>query len=178
MVKNEGKPISIPPQFAIHQTDPTSILIEAIIPADKPAEFDDAFDVYSKKESDNDQWTKVQRIFSFRSSPSLTLFSYFQIGTIEKDHLNLTMTDLAENTSYGFKIINQSSLDEENNVVQQFNFETASGKFSSVTPISNPVFAFLVKLYDPSVFLKKIEQSLENVVNGVMRAGKKSEISC
>ena len=60
MVKNEGKSISVPPQFAIHQTDPTSILIEAIIPADKPADFDDLFDVYSKKESDNDQWTKVQ----------------------------------------------------------------------------------------------------------------------
>lgn len=36
-------------------------------------------------------------------------------------------------------------------------------------------FVFLVKLYDPSMFLKKIEQSLENVVNGVMRAGKKYE---
>jgi hypothetical protein len=30
----------------------------------------------------------------------------------------------------------------------------------------------LVKLYDPSLFLEKIHQSLENVVNGVMRAGK------
>jgi len=29
----------------------------------------------------------------------------------------------------------------------------------------------LVKLYDPSLFLQKIEQSLESVVNGVMRAG-------
>lgn len=59
VVKNEGKPISVPPQFAIHQTDPTSILIEAIIPTDKPADFDDLFDVYSKKETDKDQWTKV-----------------------------------------------------------------------------------------------------------------------
>ena len=60
MVKNEGKTASVPPQFAIHQTDPTSILIEAIIPTDKPASFEDLFDVYSKKETDDDQWTKVK----------------------------------------------------------------------------------------------------------------------
>ncbi len=37
------------------------------------------------------------------------------------------MKNLDENTSYVFKIVNQSSLDEEDNVIQQFNFETASG---------------------------------------------------
>lgn len=61
VVKNEVKTPVPPPQFAIHQTDPTSVLIEAIIPSDKPASFEDVFDVYSKKETTDDQWTKVYR---------------------------------------------------------------------------------------------------------------------
>lgn len=63
MVKNEGKTASVPPQFAIHQTDPTSILIEAILPTDKPAAFEDLYDVYSKKETGDDQWAKVTPFF-------------------------------------------------------------------------------------------------------------------
>jgi len=51
----------------------------------------------------------------------------FKIGTIDKDHLNLTMKNLSENTAYVFKIHNQNSPDEENNIIQQFQFETASG---------------------------------------------------
>jgi len=44
-------------------------------------------------------------------------------------------------------------------------------KFSLL--IININFYFIpVKQYDPSLFLEKIEQSLENVVNGVMQAGK------
>lgn len=152
VVKNEAKTLASPPQFAIHQTDPTSVLIEAIIPSDKPASFDDVFDVYSKQETADDQWTKV--------------------GTIDKDHLNIIMKNLSENTSYVFKIVNQSSSDEQNNVIQQFNFEIASGLFTKFLKSKNKILSIiLVKLYDPSLFLAKIEQSLESVVNGVMRAG-------
>jgi len=59
VVKNEAKIPVPPPQFAIHHTDPTTILIEAIIPTDKPASFEDIFDVYSKKETTDDEWTIV-----------------------------------------------------------------------------------------------------------------------
>ncbi len=59
MVKDEVKTRHPPPQFAIHQTDPTSVLIEAIVPTDKPVVFDDVFDVYSKKETPDSEWTKV-----------------------------------------------------------------------------------------------------------------------
>jgi hypothetical protein len=59
VVKNEAKIPVPPPQFAIHHTDPTTILIEAIIPTDKPASFQDVFDVYSKKETTDDEWTIV-----------------------------------------------------------------------------------------------------------------------
>jgi hypothetical protein len=59
VVKNEVKTPVSPPQFVIHQTDPTSVLIEAIISTDKPASFDDIFDVYSKTETTDDDWTKV-----------------------------------------------------------------------------------------------------------------------
>jgi hypothetical protein len=45
------------------------------------------------------------------------------------------MKNLAENTSYVFKIVNQSSSDEENNVTQQFNFEIASGLLNIFFPI-------------------------------------------
>ncbi|CAF0927437.1 unnamed protein product [Rotaria sordida] len=135
LVKDEAKKRVPPPQFAIHQTDPTSVLIEAIVPTDKLASFEDVFDVYSKKDTANDDWTKV--------------------GTINKDHLTMTIKDLAENTAYAFKIHNQALplSDAENNIIQQFKFETAA-----------------VKLYDPSLFLKKLEQSLESVVGGVMKA--------
>ena len=114
VVKNEAKTPAPPPQFAIHQTDPTSVLIEAIIPSDKPASFDDVFDVYTKKETTDDQWTKV--------------------GSIDKDHLNIVMKNLAENTSYAFKIVNQASSDEQN-IIQQFNFETASGLIHTILQI-------------------------------------------
>jgi hypothetical protein len=35
-------------------------------------------------------------------------------------------------------------------------------------------YSISVKQYDPALFLEKIERSLENVVNGVMQAGKTS----
>lgn len=134
-LKKQAKPPAPPPQFAIHQTDPTTVLIEAIVPSDKPVSFEDVFDVYSKKETveGGEDWVKI--------------------GTIDKDHLNLTMKNLSENTAYVFKIHNQNSPDEENNIIQEFQFETQS-----------------VNIYDPSIFLEKVQQSLENVVNGVMRA--------
>jgi hypothetical protein len=60
VVKNEIKTPAPPPQFAIHQTDATSVLIEAIVSTDKPVLFEDVFDVYSKRETINDdEWIKV-----------------------------------------------------------------------------------------------------------------------
>ena len=47
-----------PPQFAIHQVDPTSVFIEAILPAEQVATFEDIFDIYSKTDTEDDQWTK------------------------------------------------------------------------------------------------------------------------
>jgi hypothetical protein len=61
VVKDEVKVSVPPPQFAIHQIDPTTVLIETVIPTDKSALFEDTFDVYSKKETSNDEWTKVHR---------------------------------------------------------------------------------------------------------------------
>ncbi|UJR13707.1 hypothetical protein I4U23_000718 [Adineta vaga] len=135
LMKNEIKSTAPPTQFAVHQTDPKTVFIEAILPSNKPALFDDIFDVYSKKDILDDDWVKV--------------------GTIDKDHLSMTVKNLSENTAYTFKIHNQSTplSDDQTNIVQEFNFETAS-----------------VKLYDPSIFLEKVEQTLENVVNGVMQA--------
>lgn len=49
----------VPPQFAIHQIDPTSVFVEAVVPADRPASFDDVFDIYARKESTDDEWVKV-----------------------------------------------------------------------------------------------------------------------
>ncbi|CAF1950596.1 unnamed protein product [Rotaria magnacalcarata] len=133
-ITDEAKTRAPPPQFAIHQTDATSVLIEVIVSSDKSATFEDVFDVYSMKETDDDEWTKV--------------------ATMDKDHLSTTIKNLEENTAYTFKIHNQKLplSEEQNNIMQQFKFETAS-----------------VKLYDPSLFLEKFEQSLENVVKGVMR---------
>lgn len=124
-----------PPQFAIHQVDPTRVFIEAILSKDQLERFDQIYDVYSKTDTENDQWTKI--------------------GTIDKEHLNLNIENLQENTAYTFKFDNRlsPSMDNQNNVVQEFQFQTAS-----------------VKQYDPSLFLEKVEQSLENVVNNVMRA--------
>lgn len=45
--------------------------------------------------------------------------------------------------------------------------------FFSLNNKSLGEFFISVKKYDPSTFLEKIEQSLENVVNGVMQAGSK-----
>jgi hypothetical protein len=59
VIRNESLTRPPPPQFAIHQTNPTSVLIEAIVPTDKPVLFDDVFDVYSKKETPGSDWTKV-----------------------------------------------------------------------------------------------------------------------
>ncbi|CAF3733063.1 unnamed protein product [Adineta steineri] len=135
LVKNEVKTTAPPSQFAVHQTDPKTVFIEAILPTNKPALFEDVFDVYSKKETADSEWIKI--------------------GTIDKDHLSMTMKNLEENTAYTFKIHNQTSplSDEQNNIVQEFNFETQS-----------------VKLYDPSIFLEKIHRNLETVVNNVMEA--------
>lgn len=59
VMKNEIKSTQPPTQFAIHQTDPKTVFIEAILPSNKPAQFDDVFDVYSKKDTANDDWVKV-----------------------------------------------------------------------------------------------------------------------
>jgi len=59
VVKDEIKTSAPPSQFAIHQTDGKTVLIEAIVPTDKPASFEDVFDVYSKKEIADSDWIKV-----------------------------------------------------------------------------------------------------------------------
>lgn len=61
VVKNEAKIAIPPPQFAIHQVDPTTVFIEAILPAKLLAKFDDTFDIYSKSDTNEDQWKKVIR---------------------------------------------------------------------------------------------------------------------
>ncbi|CAF0875371.1 unnamed protein product [Rotaria sordida] len=129
-------PVTVQPQFSIQKLDSTSVLVEAIVPTEEPATFEDVYDIYSKNETtDDDDWNKV--------------------GTIDKEHLSTTIDNLEENTPYSFKIdnITSSTTDDQSNTVQEFKFET--------TP---------VKQYDPSLLLEKIDQSLENVVNGVMKA--------
>ncbi len=76
----------------------------------------------------------IEQNSSFHPNRNISL-SYFKVGTIDKDHLSIIMKNLAENTSYVFKIVNQSSSDEENNVTQQFNFEIASGLLNIFFPI-------------------------------------------
>ncbi|CAF4440365.1 unnamed protein product, partial [Adineta steineri] len=111
-----------------------SVLIEAIVPEEEPATFEDVFEVFSKKETTNNDdeesdWTKV--------------------GTIDKEHLSTTVDNLEEDTSYEFKVDNITSplADDESNTMQVFKIDTKS-----------------VKKYDPSSLLEKIEESLENVV--------------
>ncbi|CAF4624325.1 unnamed protein product, partial [Rotaria magnacalcarata] len=113
-ITGEAKARAPPPQFAIHQTDATSVLIEAIVSSDKSATFEDVFDVYSMKETDDDEWTKV--------------------ATMDKDHLSITIKNLEENTAYTFKIHNQKLplSEEQTNIIQQFKFETASGYLENV----------------------------------------------
>ncbi|CAF0751621.1 unnamed protein product [Adineta ricciae] len=127
--------VSAVPHFKLEKLDSTSVLIEAIVPEDEPATFEDVFDVYSKKETTEEDWTKI--------------------GTIDKENLSTKVEDLEEDTAYAFKIDNTTSpsTDDQMSTVQEFKFVT--------TP---------AKQYDPSLFLERIEESLENVVNGVMEA--------
>ena len=71
VVKNEAKLFVPPPQFAIHQIDQSSVLIEAIVPSDKPAAFEETYEIYSKKDNADDQWTKVCLEDLFRTESSL-----------------------------------------------------------------------------------------------------------
>ena len=59
MVRDESIAVVIPPEFAVHQTDPTTVLIEVIVPTDKPISFEDVFDVYSREVGTDGEWTKV-----------------------------------------------------------------------------------------------------------------------
>ena len=54
------------------------------------------------------------------------MFFFVQIGTIDKEHLNLNIENLQENTAYTFKFDNRlsPSMDNQNNVVQEFQFQT------------------------------------------------------
>ncbi len=67
------------------------------------------------------------QIFYQKKEKKITL--YLKIGTIDKDHLTLTARNLEENTAYSFKVHNQASplSGEDNSIIQQFKFETASG---------------------------------------------------
>ncbi|CAF4526123.1 unnamed protein product [Rotaria sp. Silwood1] len=103
-------PVAVPPRFSIQKLDSTSVLIEASVPGEEPAAFEDVFDVYSKNQTTDDDWNKV--------------------GTIDKEHLSTKVENLEENAAYSFKIdnITSSSDDNESNTVQEFKFETTSVK--------------------------------------------------
>lgn len=176
VVKNEAKKAAPPTQFAVHKTDATTVFIEAILPTDKPAMFEDVFEVYSKNEVADDDWVKVRSLLAFDTE---NLFSWAQVGTIDKDHLSMTIKNLPENTAYTFKIHNETtpSTDEQNNIVQEFNFETASGRGDFHRRLTLLSLIVLVKLYDPSIFLEKVQENLENVVDSVMKAGETGDIA-
>jgi hypothetical protein len=63
VTKDEDEtPVAAPPQFSIQKLDPSTVLIEAVVPEDEPATFEDVYDVYSKKETkddDDNDWSKV-----------------------------------------------------------------------------------------------------------------------
>ena len=54
---------SVPPQFSMQKIDATSVLIEAVVPGDQPAAFEDVYDVFSKKDTSEDDWAKVRKRF-------------------------------------------------------------------------------------------------------------------
>lgn len=58
-IENETPVAAPPPKFSIQKIDSTSVLIEAVVPAEEPATFENVFDVYSKKDTTEDDWTKV-----------------------------------------------------------------------------------------------------------------------
>ena len=68
-----------------------------------------------------------------------------QIGTIDKDHLSVTIKNLEENTGYAFNISNRNapSSDRQSNVMQEFKFETASGNGTTARR-SNRSVSFLL----------------------------------
>lgn len=88
--------------------------------------------------------------------------------------MNLTVTNLRENTAYTFRFDSRlkPSATNQDNVIQEFQFQTASGQKETDPDQKNDFVVILVKQYDPSLFLEKVEQSLENVVSNVMRTGK------
>lgn len=57
---NETAVPSVPPQFSLQKLDANSVLIEAVIPGDQPATFEDEYDVLSKNDSAGEDWTKVR----------------------------------------------------------------------------------------------------------------------
>lgn len=59
---------------------------------------------------------------------------YLKIGTIDKDHLSLTVKNLEENTAYAFKIDNVTSPSDDNqsNTIQEFKFDTTPGTIFSI----------------------------------------------
>lgn len=69
LVDKEEKetPAATPPQFSIQKIDPTTVLIEAVVPGDEPATFKDTYDVFSKKDAqdvdEDEDWTKVSYKF-------------------------------------------------------------------------------------------------------------------
>ena len=58
-IANNENSITTSPQFSIQKLDSTSVLIEAVVPEEESTRFDDVFDVFSKKETVADDWSKV-----------------------------------------------------------------------------------------------------------------------
>jgi hypothetical protein len=114
-----------PPEFHLEKVDPTTVLIEAVMPDQQPATFDDVYDVFSKQDQVDDDWSKVNG-----TSPSIVAIgTSVQVGTIDKDHLSTTIDNLEEDSAYAFKIDNTTSPagGEDNQTVKQFKISTKPG---------------------------------------------------
>ena len=65
-IDNESETsITALPEFSIQKLDSTSVLIEAVVSEGESATFEDIYDVYSKKEVVDDDWTKVCSITKY-----------------------------------------------------------------------------------------------------------------
>lgn len=52
----------LPPQFSIQKLDTKTVLIQAVVPEEEqPAAFEDVFDVFSKKQAPDEDWSKVRK---------------------------------------------------------------------------------------------------------------------
>ncbi|CAF3885816.1 unnamed protein product [Rotaria magnacalcarata] len=136
-----------PPQFSIQKLDATSVLIEAVVPEEETPTFEDVFDVYSKNETMDDDWTKV--------------------GTIDKEHLSTKVENLEENMAYSFKIDNTTSpLDEEQvNTVQELKFDTTPVKLYDPSALLEKIEKNLENVVNNVMQAAAGHQTLDEPVN-------------